>query len=53
MSSTEYHTNTPEGNPPTRVNVWHNNNNCLEGKRIAAANRRDGRGVGKRLCEKC
>jgi hypothetical protein len=53
MSSTEYHTNTPEGNPPTRVDVWHNNSSCPEGKRISAANRREGRGVGKRLCEKC
>lgn len=53
MPDAEYHTVTPEGNPPTRVDVWHDNNNCSEGKRISAANRRPGRGSAKRRCEVC
>jgi len=53
MATVEYHTATPEGNPPTRTDVWHNNNQCPEGKRISPQNRRDGRGNGKRLCERC
>lgn len=53
MASSEYHTNTPEGNPPTRVDVYHNNGECREGKRISPVNRREGRGVDRRLCEEC
>jgi hypothetical protein len=53
MATDEYHTVTPEGNPPTRVDVWHDNNSCPEGKRITPANRRSGRGSADRRCENC
>jgi hypothetical protein len=51
--SAEYHTVTPEKNPPTRTDVWHNNDACPEGKRISPENRRAGRGAGTRPCQEC
>jgi hypothetical protein len=53
MSDPDYHTATPESDPPTRVNVWHDNDNCPEGKRITQGNRRAGRGNASRRCELC
>lgn len=53
MADPEYHTITPEKNPPTRTDVWHDNNNCPEGSRISSWNRRPGKGNGTRKCEEC
>lgn len=44
----EFHSANPE-DPP----LWHDRDDCYEGKQILPQNRRPGRGEGKRRCEEC
>jgi hypothetical protein len=44
----EFHTSEPE-TPP----VYHDDDECFEGKKIKPWHRVAGRGVGRRLCEVC
>jgi hypothetical protein len=44
----EYHTS--ESETPA---VYHNNDDCPSGKQILPANRVEGKGTGRRLCEEC
>ncbi len=48
----EYHTVLPEYGP-REANVFHNHNDCYEGKKIKPEHRTRGRGTGRRLCEIC
>ncbi len=43
----EFHSASEEDTP-----VWHDRDDCYEGKKILPQNRREGRG-GKRRCEVC
>ena len=51
MADPKYHTNSDEYGPKNRE-VYHNNNNCSEGKKINEEYREPG-DVGRPLCEKC
>lgn len=44
----EFHTSEPE-----TPEVFHNDDECFEGKKILPQHRVDGRGVDRRLCEVC
>jgi hypothetical protein len=46
-----YHTNSPEY-PPKNREVYHNHDDCPDGKRIQAKHRENGTG-GKPLCKEC
>jgi hypothetical protein len=46
-----YHTNSDEY-PPKHREVYHNHDDCPDGKRIQAKHREDGKG-GKSLCKEC
>ena len=46
-----YHTNSTEY-PPKHRNVYHNHDNCPDGKRIQAKHKEQGTG-GKLLCDEC
>jgi hypothetical protein len=48
----EYHTILPEYGP-REATVFHNHNDCLEGKKIKEEHRTYGRGTGRRLCDVC
>lgn len=47
----KYHTDSTEY-PPSHREVYHNNENCSEGKKIELKHRVDGDG-GKDLCKVC
>jgi formylmethanofuran dehydrogenase subunit E len=47
----DYHTNSIE-EPPKNREVYHNNENCSEGKKIQPKHREAGKG-GKPLCKVC
>jgi hypothetical protein len=47
----EYHTNSPEY-PPKHREVYHNHDDCPDGKRIQTKHRENGTG-GKPLCKEC
>ena len=51
MKVNPYHTTTPETAYGQR-NVYHDNNQCSDGKRILAANRVSGTG-GRPKCDEC
>jgi hypothetical protein len=44
----EFHTSEPE-----TPQVYHNDDECYEGKKILPQHRVSGRGVNRRLCEVC
>jgi hypothetical protein len=46
-----YHTNSPEY-PPEHREVYHDHNNCPDGKRIQPKHREQGTG-GKKRCKEC
>jgi hypothetical protein len=46
-----YHTDSPE-EPPEHREVYHDKENCPEGKKILTKNRRTGTG-GKKYCKVC
>jgi len=46
-----YHTNSPEY-PPKHREVYHDHDNCPDGKRIQAKHRENGTG-GKLRCDEC
>jgi hypothetical protein len=46
-----YHTDSPEY-PPKHREVYHDHNNCPDGKRIEQRHRKDGTG-GKYRCAEC
>jgi hypothetical protein len=46
-----YHTNSPEY-PPKHREVYHNHDDCPDGKRIETKHREDGTD-GKPLCKEC
>jgi len=46
-----YHTNSQEY-PPTHREVYHNHDDCPDGKRIQSKHRENGTG-GKPLCKEC
>jgi hypothetical protein len=48
----EYHTILPEYGP-REVDVYHNHNDCSEGKKIKQEHRTAGKGTGRRLCDVC
>jgi hypothetical protein len=48
----DYHTILPEYGP-REANVYHNQNECYEGKKIKWEHRTSGRGTGRRLCDVC
>jgi hypothetical protein len=47
----KYHTDSLEY-PPENRNVYHDHNNCSEGKKIEQKHRKDGDG-GKERCKMC
>lgn len=51
MADAAYHTNSAEY-PPKNREVYHNNNQCSEGKKIKLEHRESGTG-GKPLCKVC
>jgi hypothetical protein len=51
MPDPTYHTNSPEYGPKNRE-VYHNNNNCPEGKKIQEKHREPGTD-GRPLCKEC
>ncbi|HWW59980.1 MAG TPA: hypothetical protein VN181_01305 [Thermoanaerobaculia bacterium] len=51
MPDPAYHTNSPEYGPKNRE-VYHNNNNCPEGKKIKKEHREGGTD-NRPLCKEC
>lgn len=47
-----YHTDTPEGGQVGHRDVYHDHDNCSEGRRIKPKNRRPGTG-GRPRCDEC
>lgn len=47
-----YHTRTPEGQEPGHRDVYHDHNNCSDGRRILPQNRVSGTG-GRPKCDEC
>jgi hypothetical protein len=47
-----YHTTTPEGDDPGHRDVYHDHDNCSDGKRILPQNKVSGTG-GRPKCDEC